>query len=263
MRMKKLVPVLVALLLAACASGHQKFYKPYVDISTLQDVRLLSKDERPEVFRSSDMRRDILIARSRGYVPVGQSSFNGEMESEDAVVAQARRLGAVLALVESSFTGTQSVTTPLFLPNTQTTYSSGTVTGLYGSANYSGTSTTYGSTVVPITTQQQRHDQTAVYFVKMTKKLRFGLSVLELTPEIRAKLERNSGALVEVVVEGTPAFVGNILPGDVLVELNETPITNAKHALEVMRLASPPNGKCTVKVMRNGVEKIITLQLES
>ena len=259
--MRQIATVFACFILAACASGYQQFYKPYIDARTLPDVQLLGNGEAPKIFSSNDMQRDIKIAVSKGYRSIGASSFNGQIESEQAVVNQAKSVGAVLVLVNSKFTESRTITTPLILPNNQTTYNSGSVYGTYGSANYSGSSTTYGTTVVPITTQQQRYDQTAVYFVKSTKKLKFGLFTVDLTPELRSKYERNTGAVIDVVAEESPAFAANVLPGDILIELNGTPIINAKHASEIMQSAQPKDGKCILKVIRNGIEKSIELQL--
>lgn len=259
--MHRHIATVACVLLSACASGYQQFYKPYVDAKTLPDVQTLAPGEKPKVFSSNDLQRDVKIARSRGFQPIGHSSFNGEIESERAVVQQAQQTGAVLVLVSSKFAETRSITTPLFMPNNQTTYSSGSVYGTYGAANYSGTSTTYGTTVVPITTQQQRYDQTAVFFVKSTRKLKFGLFPIDLPPELRSKLERNTGALIDIVAEESPAFAANVLPGDVLIELNGAIVLNAKHAGELMQAARPSDRKVQLKVIRNGAERVIELVL--
>ncbi len=259
--MRLITTIVGCLVLAACASGYQRFYKPNVDAKTLPDVQLLKEGEMPKIFSSNDLNRDTKIAMSKNYLRIGASSFNGELESEQSVVNQAKAVGAVLVLVNSKFTDTRTITTPLFLPDNQTTYSSGTVYGAYGSANYSGSSTTYGTTVVPITTHQQRYDQGAVYFVKLTGKPKFGVMMLDLTPELRSKYERNTGALIDIVREETPAFIANVLPGDILIELNGTQVINADHASELMRSASPKDGKCILKVIRSGTEKSIELRL--
>jgi serine protease Do len=255
-----LIAFAICTLLAACANDFQKFYKPYVDPRTLSDVHLLGDTEQPKIFGSDDLQRDVKIAMSKGYRPIGESSFNGKVASEQAASAQAKTIGAVLVLINSKFTDTRTITTPLFLPNNQTTYNSGTVYGMGGSANYSGTNTTYGTTVVPITTQQQRYDQHAVYFVKVTKKPKFGLFLLDLTPELRSKYERNAGAIVNVVVEESPAFIANILAGDILLEINGASVLGAKQGAELMQSTNPPDGKCILKVIRNGTEKAIPLQ---
>ncbi len=166
--MRALLIIAVVFLLTACASGYQQFYKQYVDPKNLADVELLQPGEESKVYGTSNFDKDIKTLRSKMYIPIGYSSFNGKYEDESKVKAQAKRVGATVVLVNSQYTNTQTTTPPLFIPNSSTTYSFGSVYGggIYG--GYSGTSTTYGSTVVPITTQQRRYDQTAVFFVKST-----------------------------------------------------------------------------------------------
>lgn len=259
--MRLFVPTLLLISLTACASGHQQFYKSYEDANTLSEVITLAPGEIPKVVITNDLDRDVNMTRSKGYIVIGVSTFNGDLESEDSIIQQARNVGALLVLVNSEFTETRRSTTPLVVPNNQTTYSSGSVYGAYGSASYSGSNTTYGSTVVPITTHQQRYDQTAVYFVRSTRKLKFGLHSIDLPQDLRASLERNTGVLIDIVFEDTPAFSANILPGDVLVEIDGTAILNAKHASEVMRSASPSNGECVLKLIRNGQGRTVVLKL--
>ena len=259
--MRQIAAAAACIVLTACASGYQQYYKPYVDARTLPDVQLLGEGEKPKIFSSIDMQRDVKIAMSKGFRTIGASSFNGQIGSEEELVNQAKLVGAVLVLVNSKFTESRTITTPLFLPNNQTTYSSGSVYGTYGSANYSGSSTTYGTTVVPITSHQQRYDQTAVYFVKSTKKPKFGLNMVDLPPELRSKYERNTGAMIDVVIEESPAFAANILPGDILIEFNGAAVINAKHAFDLMQIVSPKDSKWILKVIRNGTEKSIELQL--
>ena len=258
--MKYLVLVLMCFLLTSCANGYVKFYHPFVDPHTLTDVEMLKSGETPKVFASDDLKRDQHSLASKGYITIGASSFNGKYVGEQDAIDQATSLGALLVLIKSKYTGTNTSTIPLFIPDNQTTYTSGTVYGSRGgSASYSGSSTTYGTTVVPITTSQRRYDQAALYFVKSTKKQKFGLMVKDMTQEQRVKLERNTGVYIDNVREDTPVFYANVLPGDFLIEINGTSINNSKHAIDIMKDCSAP--KANLKIIRNGVEKQIEVQL--
>lgn len=260
--MRAMLTLLAALTLAGCVSGYQQFYKPYVDAKNLEDAELLKPDEEPKVYGTNDFDQDIRLLRSRMYVPIGYSSFNGGYEGQSNVKAQARRISATLALVNAKYTNTQTTTTPLLLPNSSTTYHSGSVYGggTYGA--YSGTSTTYGSTVVPITSHQRRYDQTAVFFVKSTKKLKFGVFLNNLSNEQRRALERNTGAIIEVVVEESPAFYSNVLPGDVLIRVNDSNVRDAKHAIELMQEVAPSANSAVFTIIRNGKEQTITIEFD-
>jgi serine protease Do len=267
--------IITTLLLTACAqSGYKQFYNPYVDTKTLTEVELLKEGEEPQVFGTNDFERDGLILRTKKYIAVGYSSFNGGYEDTKNAAAQAKRLGATIVLVNSDYTNTQTTTSTLFLPDNQTTYHSGTAssntsynsayTGYLGNSNtnstYSGTSTTYGTKAVPITSHQRRYDQNAVYFIKSTKKFRYGLSFNTLTPEQRKEIERNTGVYVNMVIEDSPAFYSNILTGDFITAIDGKMIKNQEHAMEVMR-GTPTNHKTsTLSIIRNGKEKEVTIE---
>lgn len=259
--MRKVLTIVAAVMLTACANGFQQFYKPFADTRTMPDVELLAEGATPTIYRSEDLKRDVGIARSKGYVAVGESSLNGAIQAEANLIVQAKSVRATMVLLSSKFTDTRSITTPLFLPNNRTTYSSGTVNGAYGSANYNGSSTTYGTTVVPLTTQQQRYDQNAVFFVKSTKKIRVGVHFDSLTPELRTRYERNTGALIDMVMDGTPAFVANVLPGDLAIELNGTPVIDGRQFQKLLADASAKEGTFTLKILRNGAERLIAVQM--
>ena len=238
----KLYLLILILLLSACAqSGYKQYYKPYVDAKTLPDVELLKKGQEPQVFGSKDFEKDIRTLRAKRYIPIGHSSFNGGYEDTSNAAAQAKRIGATIILVNSKYTNTQTTTSTLFLPDNKTTYYSGTGTantsynsaysGYLGSSStnayYSGTSTTYGTKAIPITSHQQRYDQTAVYLVKSTKKLKYGISFKDLTPDQRRSFERNTGVLIYIVMEDTPAFYANVLPGDILIKIDGSLVKNS------------------------------------
>ncbi|MFA5072743.1 MAG: PDZ domain-containing protein [Nitrospirota bacterium] len=245
--------------MTGCVSGYQQFYKPFADATTLKDVEILKPDQEPQVFGTNNFDKDIMILRSKRHIAIGESSFNGGYEDESKVKDQARRVGATVVLVNTKYTNTLTTTSPLFLPSSSSTYYSGSVYAGGVSGGYSGSSTTYGTTVVPITTHQRRYDQTAVFFVRSTKKLKFGVSVADLTSDQRVSFERNTGAVVNIVIEDTPAFYSNVLPGDILIEINGSKVLNAKNALELMNAADISAGSASFRVIRAHEEKAIAI----
>jgi serine protease Do len=260
---------------AGCAqSGYKQFYNPYVDAKTLPDVELISDGQQPQVFGTDNFDRDIQILSSKKYIAVGYSSFNGGYENIKNAAAQAKSVGATIVLVNSQYTNTQTTTSTLFLPDNKTTYHSGSIYGntSYNSAysgylgnstttaTYNGTSTTYGTKAVPITSHQHRYDQTAVYFVKSNKKYRFGVQFIDLTPEQRVQFERNTGVLINVVIEDTPAFYSNVLAGDVLIAVDGTTVKNTDHAMQLMGSVPADQNHSILKVIRNDEEKDIKVQ---
>jgi serine protease Do len=259
---RSIIILLASFVLTGCVtSGHQKFYRPDEQIASHPDVELLREGQTPTIYASQDLDRDEKILVSRSYIRIGYSSFNGALEGQEAVSAQARRVGASVVLVKSQYTDTQTTTIPLFVPNTATTYGSGTMFGYGGSATYYGSSTTYGTAVVPMTTQHRRHDQVALYFAKLNRKFKYGLLVVELPPEARAAIQRNTAALIEIVMEQSPAFYANILPGDILLAVDGKEVRSATHAVEVMAATIPSRGKNTLTILRSGEEKVVSIDL--
>jgi serine protease Do len=272
--MKYLIIIFLALLVQSCAqSGYKKFYTPYVDAQTLLDVELLQEGEEVKIYGSDNFERDTLVLQSKNYIPVGYSSFNGGYEDTKKAGAQAKLVGATVVLVTSKYTNTQTTTSTLLLPDNKTTYHSGTANanttyssnGSYiGSSNsngtYNGTSTTYGTKAVPITTNQRRYDQGAVYFIKSNKKYKFGVLLFDLTPEQRNLLERNTGVQVKVVIEDSPAFYSNILAGDFLTAVDGQLIKNTEQGVNLMGNVSSHAKYSTLTVIRNGTKKDIKVQ---
>jgi S1-C subfamily serine protease len=63
----------------------------------------------------------------------------------------------------------------------------------------------------------QRTAYAAGYFVK--RKYHFGTNFRDLTDSERQQLQTNHGAYVVTVVDGSPAYESDILPGDIIVRL--------------------------------------------
>ncbi|MFO7568215.1 MAG: DegQ family serine endoprotease [Smithellaceae bacterium] len=82
-----------------------------------------------------------------------------------------------------------------------------------------------------------------------------GISVQDLTEDIAKNLNQKnrSGALVSDVFKGDPADQAGIKVGDIIIEINGTPIKDTQGLL--LTIASfPVNEKISVRVIRNGKE---------
>ena len=135
---------------------------------------------------------------------------------------------------------------------TQTTTESGTVSGsssgsVYGSDGYAHASGSYGGRysgqqttttsgkVVHVPYEATRYDYGATYWAKRDpKSIVFGAIVVPLSQERREELQRNTGAEVAVVIEGTPAFRANILRGDVITQVGTTAITDVDSFMQAI-----------------------------
>lgn len=257
-KMKKIVVILIALFMTGCINNYQRFYKPTADPKLFKNVQWLRPGEEPKIFYSNNLEGDYKSLLSKGYLRVGWSSFNGGYQMEEMVKEQARSVGATLILLQVKYTDTQTSTSHMFLPNTQTKYYSGSI----GRRKFSGTTETHGTTVVPYTSQQRRYDQKAHYFVKSTRRGTFGVFGRDLTDKIRQELERNTGVYIYAVVEDSPAFISNILTGDIVLEIDGKLIRNMKHMKEISTSFDKSKDVSVWKIVRKGKEREIKIKFQ-
>lgn len=247
--MRVYLVLLICYVVSGCTvSGHNKFYKPNDSVKNIPNLIFLEKGRKPEVYFTDNLSRDTYILRSRLYVPIGYSSFNGAYEDENKIKKQATRIGAILALASFAHTNTEKNEGALLLPDSSTTYYSGSIYG----GSYSGTSTTFGTTVVPITTTSRRYDQAAIYFVASSKKPRFGILIKDLSTEQRRLLGTNTGAIIDVVVEKSNAFYSNVMPGDILLKIDGVNVMDASHAKKMIKNVKYSNFGVSFTLAREG-----------
>ena len=257
--------VVLALVLSSCASGYQSFYEPAPGATQERiDARRANPPPAfPQVERiAPGDPQDISAAyQKRGYEIIGVSSFNsGGSVNDEGAIKHGKVVGAdLVVLINPQYTGTVSSVVPLTTPTSTTSRTTGSATAYtpngpitaYGSS----TTTTYGTKTTYIPMSTDRYDYAALYMVKV--KYRVGLYTRPLDDEERQRYETNRGAIVRLVVDGTPAFYADILPGDMLLSLHGHQINSPE---EFSRLADQLAGTTVdVRLLRNGRE--ITKQL--
>ncbi|AVZ86060.1 MULTISPECIES: Do family serine endopeptidase [unclassified Acinetobacter] len=87
-----------------------------------------------------------------------------------------------------------------------------------------------------------------------------GMSIRNLTPEEQAKLDVRGGILVQDVKRGGLASLSNIVAGDVILQVNGTPILNSQMFVKTMA-ALPKNSVARVAIIRQGQRAILGLRL--
>jgi membrane-associated protease RseP (regulator of RpoE activity) len=265
-RFAGIVAPFIASVLGGC-SGYQQFYRPVPGITpeVIARFRVSPPPATPIVERLQPASPEEIqkVYTRRGYVVIGHSSFNsGTSESDESAIEQGRAVGADLVLIMSPrYTGSVTTSVPITTPTTSTSYSSGTATA-YGpggpvTAYGSGTTTTYGSTTTYYPVTVHRTDYAAVYFIK--RKWIFGANLRNLDDSERQELQTNRGAVVRVVVDGSPAYNADILPGDVIVAVGGAAVSDWA---SVGALLEPYRGReVQVSVLRRGqrIEKAVQL----
>lgn len=231
----KILTAILPFLLAACSNPYARFYKGMSDARMMPQYTPVDDDLR--IYSTDNFERDIDALVRKGYLPIGQSSFNtGEIAPESQLRRHARKVGAHIALVSTKYTHTVSGAVPLVLPNVTSSYSAGTATA-YGSSGMvnafgSGTTTTYGTQTTILPYSIERYDVGVVYLVKTTSRV--GIVPAPLDDATRRRLQSNSGIQVSLVVEGTPAFQADVLAGDVVLAVAGEPIQSPEHYIQLL-----------------------------
>jgi hypothetical protein len=240
--MKKLLFAGLIILLSGCAvNPFSKFYYDLTngqDLTKLSHITLLKKGQRPLLYKGVDKDEDRIKMLENNYVMVGYSSFNAGNVNENDVFLQAEKVHATAVVLYSQYTNTVSGTVPLTLPSTQTTKTniSGNVYGSGGYANYSGyaKTTKYGTKTTYIPYNVRRYDYGATYWVQRDGTT-FGLILINIDADLRAKIQSNKGMLIEAVIKDSPAFYSDIFRGDIIKRIGSIDIYGIKNYEEALK----------------------------
>lgn len=213
----KLSMLFVSLALSACVNNYEKFYQDY---SQKWATGIASPSKPPSVCPSSGSPiQDVKRMFERGYVNIGESSFNAEAEPKENALAKAKEVGAECVIIYSQYTGTDTGSIPFTTTTPVTTYQSGSVNTFSGSysafGNYRGTSTTYVPQTTYIPYSIDRYDQNALFFAPM-KESCFGVLSEDMTDDQKRMVGSNKGFVVSAVRHDSPADLANLLPGDIV-----------------------------------------------
>lgn len=264
--MKAIICSVMALLLGGCASGYSQFYTGANGATPerVAELRVAPPTATPEVVKTSSPPADVLQSfAQQGYALIGSASFtSGRGESESAALQQAIKVGADLVVISNpQYAGTVQRVMPLTLPTSQTSFSTGTATATGPSGTVtaygSGTTTTYGSRTTYIPYSVTRYSYAAGFFVK--RKFLLGTIVRALNDSERQRYQSNTGLYVTTVVNGTPAFMNNILPGDVIMTINGQPVFD--DASLNVQLKSMRGRSISVTLKRGDSDVLKTIQL--
>ena len=197
-------------------------------------------------------------ARNR-YVPLGSSSFEASMQSESSLIRFGNSLGATHATYDRTYLRTNRGVVPLTLTRPTTSYTTGTIQTASGSATYS--ETTYGTEtttrMMPYAMDRYRHE--VIYWAPLNVTPAAGIWPRDLTSEEAIRFNRNTGAFVDIVVKGTPAFEADVLSGDLLIRIDETPINSSQDYLDY--ILSNQGREVSVILIRDGKQMTLAFQI--
>ena len=88
-----------------------------------------------------------------------------------------------------------------------------------------------------------------------------GMNIRDLTEAEQSRLNVNGGALVREVKRGGLASLSNLVAGDVIVQVNSTPIANSQAFAKAIA-ALPKNSVARIVIIRQGQRAIVGLRLQ-
>lgn len=244
-----------ALLIAgpAQANDWEKFYRPI-----MPTVELMPSTTEPELVpTTSDPQTDVGNMWRKGFAAIGYTSFNTSNDKTADAMKLARKLKARYVIVSTSLLSSHTSAVPLTLPNTTTSSTNGTVSayGSSGSASgtYTGTTTTYGTqtTYIPITIN--RFEKNAIFFMEAPKR-GAGIRLRDLNDKEVAAVETRRAFVVMFVRDDSPAYNADLLPGDIVLQVNGLPADPA-----TWQAATRSEGPMKVHCLRNGQPRDIAI----
>jgi S1-C subfamily serine protease len=251
--MKHLLGVFVVVLVSACASPYAQFYRGVPDARKLPSYQPLQGEI--QIYSTDDFDRDIRTLVRQSYMPIGQSTFNAASRgvTEGQLREQARNVGAQVVLVSSHYVRTASGAAPPTLPQTN---GAAHVPGGTVNPHGTGAGTTHGSQRAMMPYAIPRSEAGAVFVIKVFSRV--GIVIAPIDDETRKRLKTDGAVSVLEVVEGTPAFAADVLPGDLVLAVGGERVQSAGHYI---RLLNRYQGKSvTFEFDRNGT--LIEKQLE-
>jgi len=229
--MKKIwFSIIISTILFSSCETFSNFYKSWYDVNELKNIIVLQEGEEPKIFRSSNIDDDVNEILSNNYIIIGTTSFNGPDDNiTNSIKEQCRKNGATIALYGKEYTDTRS--------------------GIYRSGNY------YSSYNI------RRYDYTVYYFVQRTFLPALGWRLANLNNEDRRVFQRNTGAIVFVVLKNTSVFYANIVRNDIIVRINEHIINNVDDYWDIYdKLIT--GDIIEVEYIRNNRSNIIKIKVE-
>jgi len=89
-----------------------------------------------------------------------------------------------------------------------------------------------------------------------------GVKIQPITSDIakQSKLSQPVGALIAEVTPGSPGEQAGLKPGDIVTELDGKSVTDSRQ-LQLMIAEKPPGSRVSMKIVRDGKEQTLTVQL--
>lgn len=239
-------------LMTGCFNSYTGTYRSYVSADPLlAGGQVGAFSGTTSIVASTSSKDDSEKLVREGYVMLGESTFNDEYATASIYNLQehALKIGADKVLYADHFIGTTSGVRAQEIPG-----ESYRVRDENGKKHWENGPSQI--VYVPYTVSNYSH--WASFWRKGAPPI-FGVLYSDLPDAMRQTLQRNTGVLVTGVVEGSPAFLANILPGDVITHINARPISTTA---EMDSLKTTFAGTyAQVELLRGGKPLMISLTM--
>lgn len=247
---------LIFLLSSCMTTGFKDFYQPWDEEGLLPTEAYLQMTEESSVIKCSDLNSKFREIASNWYWCIGYSGFNGpdlsDHETRQELINLCKEIKAKVAIYSKRYTDTKSgvYSTP---HNNYHHYTD--INGFFRS--YITTSYTTNSYSI------DRYDFSSYFFVPIPEDYKImyapGFSVVDLSQADKDFYKQNTGCLIYIVYNSSPAYFSNLVYGDIITRINNKDIYSANDILELQKISK--NGDIwNITILRNGMEKDITVK---
>jgi S1-C subfamily serine protease len=241
--------------IAGCASDYSLFY---TRLPTMASQTKPYEGEPIVVASTGDPRADVDAMFTRGFGPIGFSAFNGPVRNLSGAIAQAKTIKAEYVVVSRKYAQTVQSAIAMTTLAPRTTYTNGFVNAGYASGTFSGMSTSFGlqTSYMPFSVAQ--YEQTALFFGPFAKR-GLGILMAEISSQDAQRLGTQKGVIVAAVRRGSPAFEADMLPGDVVSQIDGQPVYDPAGATAAIHNVN--GSDMAVTLVRDGhiIQKIVHL----
>lgn len=259
--MRNIATLSVLLLLSACGTGQfGSTYQGYLTPQRAANVVLLAEGQEPELILSNDIDRDVLSYREHNYVVIGESSFNGLQEDPKNAVRQAEEVQATHVIVSAAYTDTESRIDYDYQDVYSTVFVNQVKTVDGREVSVQETVTVRDTVSVPYVRQYDNFDQWAVFMVRSNEVHKLGILIRDLDQQERALYGRNTGTVIDVVLANSPAFLADIVQGDVLTAINGQKIIDTRDAVRLIADLELSGQTMVLSLIKAGEDKDITFE---
>ena len=263
---QKITLAIIAVFVLSACNAFEQYYTPS-NVEIKPGTQWLQQGQKPRIEPAATLEEfESAIAGYMAdyYVPLGTSQFKDEQSNSSfardiaawdpfnssndrRLEAHARNIGATLAIKVRLH---------------ESTYLKETSDGSYYSDKKEVISTQHSS--------EESFDKYQVYVQYMVRQNAASDRIFgtrferRLNDEERRALGRNTGVVVTIVLNDSPAFQANVIPGDVIVGLNGANIVSIPdfQARVAAHVATKPAGSAlAVKVLRSGTAKDLVVLL--